>query len=126
MVSVMAAPGGPPSLPVMHALVVTYSLRDASPAQHAELCRQLAPAVAAVRGLVSKTWLANGGTGRYGGFYVFDSRAAFDRFVASELFEALRSHNSVAELTASEFSIDEGPTALTGGPTPHSTRRNSE
>jgi hypothetical protein len=108
----------------MHALVVTYSLHDASPAQHGELCLQLAPAVAAVRGLVSKTWLANGETGRFGGFYVFDSRAAFDRFVASELYEVLRSHESVRDLTASEFSIDEGPTALTGGPTPLSTRRN--
>lgn len=110
----------------MHALVVTYTLRDTSAAQHAELCRQLAPAVAAARGLISKTWLANRETGRYGGFYVFESRTAFDRFVASELFEALRSHHSVLDVSASEFSIDEGPTALTGGPTPPSSRRNPE
>ena len=124
MVSVMAPRRRAPSVAAMHALVVTYSLRDASPAQHAELCRQLAPAVAAVRGLVSKTWLANGETGRYGGFYVFESRAAFDRYVASELFEMLRSHHSVADVGASEFSIDEGPTALTGGPTSLTSRRN--
>jgi Putative mono-oxygenase ydhR len=113
-----------PSVAAMHALVVTYRLQESSPAQHAELCRQLAPAFAAVPGLVSMTWLANGETGRYGGFVVLDSRAAFDRFVAGELFEALSSHHTVCNLDASEFSIDEGPTALTGGPTTHSTRRN--
>ena len=50
----------------MHALVVSYSLRDATPGEHAELCEQLAPAVAAVRGLTSTTWLTNTATGRHG------------------------------------------------------------
>jgi hypothetical protein len=59
----------------MHALFVTYTLRDADPAQHAELCEQLAPAVAAVPGLLAKTWLTNCETGRFGGFYVFATRA---------------------------------------------------
>lgn len=100
----------------MHALFVSYTLRDANPAQHAELCEQLAPAVAAVPGLLSKVWLANGDTGRFGGFYVFASRAAFDRFVASELFGTLTSLDSVRDVVASEFSIAEIPTALTRGP----------
>ena len=108
----------------MHALVVTYRLRDSSPAQHAELCRQLAPAFAAVPGLVSMTWMANCETGRYGGFVVLDSRAAFDRFVAGELYGTFASLEPVCELVASDFSIHEGPTALTGGPTSRSTRRN--
>jgi len=62
----------------MHALFVTYSLCDTDPVQHAELCEQLAPAVAAIPGLLAKTWLTNCETGRFGGFYVFDSRAAFE------------------------------------------------
>lgn len=100
----------------MHALFVTYALRDATPDQHAELCEQLAPAVAAVPGLVSKTWLANGDTGRYGGFYLFDSRADFERFVASELFDTLWTLASIRDVSASDFSIVENPTALTRGP----------
>jgi hypothetical protein len=100
----------------MHALLVTYRLEGASAAEHAELCEQLAPAFAVVPGLVSLTWFANEALGRYGGFYVFADRAAFDSFIASELFDALRSHRSVAELTASEFGIQEGPTAVTRGP----------
>lgn len=100
----------------MHALVVTYSLHNGtSRAEHAELCEELAPAFAAFRGLVSKTWLANEDTGRYGGFYVFEAKGAFDRFVASELFATLREHGSLRGLTASDYAIDPGPTAITHG-----------
>jgi Putative mono-oxygenase ydhR len=102
--------------PAMHALLVTYTLRDADPAQHAELCEQLAPAVAAVPGLLAKIWLTNCDTGRFGGFYVFASRAAFERYVASELFDALLSPRSVRDVAASEFSVADIPTALTQGP----------
>jgi hypothetical protein len=116
MVSVMAAGRRTHSVPTMHALFVTYTLRDSDPAQHAELCEQLAPAVAAVPGLLAKTWLANCETGRFGGFYVFASRAAFERYVASELFDMLLSPRSIRDVTTSEFSIADIPTALTGGP----------
>jgi hypothetical protein len=102
--------------PAMHALFVTYTLRDADPAQHAELCEQLAPAVAAVPGLLAKTWLTNCETGRFGGFYVFATRAAFERYVASELFDTLLSSRLVRDVTASEFSVADIPTTLTGGP----------
>ena len=99
----------------MHALFVTYALRDTTPAQHAELCEQLAPAVAAVPGLVSTTWLTNGDTGRYGGFYVFAARAACDHFVASELFDVLCANGSTRNVAAHEFAIAPGPTAVTRG-----------
>jgi hypothetical protein len=108
----------------MHALIVTHRLRESSAAQHAELCRQLAPAFAAVPGLVSMTWLANCETCRYGGVVVLESRAAFERFVAGELYGTYTSLASFCDLAASDFSIDPGPTALTGGQTAHSTRRN--
>jgi hypothetical protein len=100
----------------MHALFVTYALRNSDPAQHAERCEQLAPAVAAVPGLLAKTWLTNPETGRFGAFYVFVSRAAFERYVASELYETLVSPGSVSDVTASDFAVADAPTALTRGP----------
>jgi heme-degrading monooxygenase HmoA len=93
----------------MHALFVSHALRDATPPEHAELCSQLAPALAAVPGLVSLTWLANETTGRFGSFTLFRDKHAFDAFVASELFEALRSHRSIDDLTATEFAVDPRP-----------------
>lgn len=100
----------------MHALFVSYGLRGATAAEHAELCAQLAPAFAAVAGLSSLTWLSNETTGRYGGFYVFRHKPSFDSFVASELYEALCTHHAVDGLTANDFSIEQIPTALTRGP----------
>jgi putative monooxygenase ydhR len=99
----------------MHALVVTYELGDATRAEHAELCEELAPAFAAVPGLHSLTWLTNAATGSHGGFYVFETKSAFDRFVASELFETLRSHRTVRGVATSDFSIESRPTAITRG-----------
>jgi Putative mono-oxygenase ydhR len=116
MISPMAARGRARSVVAMHALFVIYTLRDSNPARHAELCEQLAPAVAAVPGLLSKTWLANSETGRLGGFYVFASRAAFEHYVTSELFDTLMPADSVRDVTATEFSVAEVPTALTRGP----------
>lgn len=85
-------------------------------AEHAERSRQLAPAFAAVPGLISKTWLENRTSGSYGGFYVFETKAAFDRFVASELFELTYAQAHVADLATCEFSVDQGPTSVTRGP----------
>ena len=113
----MAAGAGRRSVGAMHALVVTYCLADGtSEVEHAELCEQLAPAFAAFPGLASLTWLTNGDTGCYGGFYVFDTKSAFDRFVASELFETMRAHGSLRSVTTSDFAISDGPTAVTYGP----------
>jgi hypothetical protein len=59
----------------MHALVVSYTLRDATSGEHSELCEQLAPAVASVGGLASATWLTNPASGGYGAFFVFEDEA---------------------------------------------------
>jgi hypothetical protein len=91
----------------MHALVVTYGL-GVTQAEHAELRSELAPAIDAVPGLVSRTPLENTDTGVFGAFYVFESRAAFDRFVASELYGTTYAAPRAAGVTASDFSIPNG------------------
>jgi hypothetical protein len=88
----------------MHALLVTHGL-GVTQAEHAELRSELAPAIDAVPGLVSRTALENRDTGVFGAFYVFESRAAFDRFVSSELYCATHGTPRVVGLTASDFSI---------------------
>ena len=100
----------------MHALVVSYTLRDATPGEHSELCEQLAPAVASVGGLASATWLTNPASRSYGAFFVFETKRDFDRFVASELFGAISAHSSIHDLKARDYSISDRPTAVTRGP----------
>jgi len=87
----------------VHTLIVTYALQGATPPEHAELCEQLAPALLAVQGLESLSWLLNGATARYGGLYVFSTKHACDRFVASELFDAMRTHAAVGDFTSDDF-----------------------
>ena len=92
-----------PSVVAVHTLVVTYALQGATPPEHAELCEQLAPALLAVQGLVSLSWLRNGATARYGSLYVFSTKQACDHFVSSEIFDALRTHAAVADFTSNDF-----------------------
>jgi putative monooxygenase ydhR len=102
----------------MHALLLTYRVDGASPAEHAELCEELAPAFAAVPGLCSMTWLSTDGGGCYGGFSVFEDRSAFDAFVASELFALLQSYPGVTKVSASDYAVNAAATAITRGPSP--------
>jgi hypothetical protein len=55
---------------------------------------QLAPALAVVPGLESLGWLSNESAGRYGGFYLFEHKPAFDAFVSSELYDAVHTQRS--------------------------------
>jgi heme-degrading monooxygenase HmoA len=103
----MPARGLRPTVVAMHALVVTYGL-GVTQAEHAELSSELAPALDAVPGLVSRTRLENRDTGRYGVFYIFESKAAFDRFVASELYGSTYGAPRTTGLTASDFAIPNG------------------
>jgi hypothetical protein len=68
MVSVMTAGRPVPSVGQVQAFFVSHGLRGATAAERTELCTQWAPALAAVPGIVSLTWLSNEATGRYGGF----------------------------------------------------------
>jgi hypothetical protein len=98
----MAAALARRSVGSMHALLVTGRIADDA-AAYRELGRELAPALDAIPGLVSRTVLENRDTGHQGGFYLFEDRAAFDRFVASELYAVLHG----GEVAASEFSVAE-------------------
>ncbi len=92
----------------MHALFVTYGLNGTTPCQHVELSQALAPAFAAVPGLVLRIPLENPTAGRYGAFYVFETKGEFDRFVASELFGVTDGSLELPSLAASDFSIPNG------------------
>src|SRR5262245_65850018 len=64
-------------------LVINFSLEGMTEAQYLDLCDEVAPAFAAVPGLVSKVWLADPVNGVYGGVYTFENGAALDANLAS-------------------------------------------
>ena len=101
---------------VMHAIFVTYNVAIVDAAAHSKFCEQLSPAFAVAPGLISETWLGNQATGRYGVFFVFETKGHFDSFVASELFAALWFTSELRDTVAYEFTVNRGPTAAARRP----------
>jgi heme-degrading monooxygenase HmoA len=99
----------------MHVLIVNFRLEGIDEAQYAKLCDDIAPAFAAVPGLLSKIWLKDSDRGIYGGVYVWESREAFERYKESDLFKSVGAHPNLADVTARDFSILESPTRVTNG-----------
>ncbi|MDG1051107.1 MAG: YdhR family protein [Planctomycetota bacterium] len=98
----------------MHVLVVNFQLDGLPRDQYEQVCNELAPTFAAIPGLVSKHWLANDETGTYGGVYVFESHQAFLDYQASELFASVAGNPAFADISAKDFGILAGPSAVTG------------
>jgi Putative mono-oxygenase ydhR len=97
----------------MHTLVITFDLVDMTHERYTEVCAELAPAFAAIPGLLAKIWLADSRDARYGGVYLFDDTAAADGFLASTLAHSVATNPHFAGLTIRRFSVDEATTART-------------
>ena len=96
----------------MYISVLEYDIQGVDDEGWSRTCDQLAPAFAAVPGLLSKIWLHGEGN-RRGGVYVWDDEPAFEGFLASDLGRAVRSHPSIADLTMRVYTVDEAPTRVT-------------
>ncbi len=99
----------------MHIQIINFQLKGVSEADYAALCDELAPAFAAVPGLVRKVWLANSDTGTYGGVYVWRDRQAMEDYAKTELFSSVATHPNLANITSTDFGVLDGPTAVTRG-----------
>jgi heme-degrading monooxygenase HmoA len=99
----------------MHVLIVNFRLDGIDEAEYEKLCDDVAPAFAAVPGLVSKIWLKDSERGIYGGVYLWESRDALDRYKESDLFKSIGAHPNLVDVTAREFEVLESPTRVTNG-----------
>jgi hypothetical protein len=109
--SVVIEPGGS----VMEILVVNFSLEGITESEYRNMCDDVAPAYAAVPGLVSKIWLADRTNGVYGGVYTFEDGTALDTFLASDLMSQVAAHPALAGATIRRFEVLTEPTAITRG-----------
>jgi len=100
----------------MHVQIVQFCLRDLSDQAFRALCDELAPALAAVPGLLSKVWLASPVTNTYGGVYTWRDRQAMEDYTGSEMFAAVVAHPNFVAVTSTDFDVLEGPTQVTRGP----------
>jgi hypothetical protein len=75
----------------------------------------LAPAFADIPGCFEKTWLTDPVSNTYGGVYKFRDRAALDAYLASELYDGVKSNPAFTNVRARAFGVMERPTAITHG-----------
>jgi hypothetical protein len=99
----------------MHIQIISFRLKSISEQNYAKLCDDLAPTFAALRGLLSKVWLANPETGAYGGVYMWENRQAMEAFMKTGLFKAVGAHPNLEDVTSRDFGVLEQPTQVTRG-----------
>jgi len=99
-------------------LVINFSLDGMTESEYGTLCDDVAPAFAAVPGLVSKVWLADRANGVYGGVYTFEDGAAVDVFLASDLLAHAAATPGLVDLSVRRFEVLSAPTAITRGLAP--------
>jgi quinol monooxygenase YgiN len=99
----------------MHIQIINFHLANLSEDDYRALCDEVAPTFAQVPGLLSKVWLANRDTNTYGGVYTWASREAMEAYLGSELFSAVASNPSFAQVTSLDFDVLEDPTTVTRG-----------
>lgn len=99
----------------MYVMIVNFSLNGVSEPDYFALCDELAPAFAALPGLISKSWLADAQTNTYGGVYVWESLQAMEDFKGTELFNSVATHPNLENISARHFAVMDGPTRVTRG-----------
>ena len=96
--------------------VVTFNLDGLSDEDYRSACeQQWATQVAAMPGLVSKTWLANSETNTYGGVYVWESTSVMDHYARTAFFRAFASDPRIVNLRSEVFGVIEAASRLTNG-----------
>jgi hypothetical protein len=100
----------------MHAQLITYQLKDISQADYLKrMVEPDAPILANVPGLISKTWLTDEAKNTFGGFYLWESKAAMGAFMQSDLVKAVVSRPFVKNVSSVDFDVNKKPSMITRG-----------
>ena len=99
----------------MHVQIINFGLSGITERDYVSMCESLAPAFAALPGLVGKTWLANPDTGTFGGVYVWENRQAMEQFTKTDLFNAVATHPNLENVRSVDFDVLDAPTRVTRG-----------
>ena len=100
----------------MHVQIVSFHLEAMTDREYREVCDSLAPAFAALPGLVSKTWLADEASNTYGGVYTWRDQQAMEAFADTTCSRASWRIPTSPTSTARDFAVLDGPTAVTHRP----------
>ena len=84
-------------------------------AEFRQLAEEIAPAFAAVPGLVWKVWNLNEETGEGGGFYLFADDESLRQFAASPLAEQVKNAPFLKDVQLKTYDVVESVTVVTHG-----------
>ena len=91
----------------MRAQLITYQLKDISQADYLkQMVEPDAPVLAKVPGLISKVWLTDEAKNTFGGFYLWESKAAMENFMHSDLVKAVVSRPFVRNVSSVDFDVN--------------------
>jgi hypothetical protein len=100
----------------MHAQLITYQLKDISQAEYRkQMVEPDAPILAKVKGLISKTWLADEEKNTFGGFYLWENKSAMEDFMHSDLVKAVVSRPFVKNVASVDFEVNQKASVVTRG-----------
>jgi hypothetical protein len=100
----------------MHAQIIKYQLNDISQAEYLkQMVEPDAPILAEVSGLISKVWLADEEENTFGGFYLWESKAAMETFMQSDLVAAVVSRPFVKNVSSVDYTVNEAASKITRG-----------
>ena len=100
----------------MQAQLITYQLQDISQAEYLKkMVEPDAPVLAQVPGLISKVWLVDEEKNSFGGFYLWENRAAMDNFMHSDLVKAVVSRPFVKNVSSVDFEVNQDASLITRG-----------
>jgi hypothetical protein len=100
----------------MQAQLITYQLQDISQAEYLKkMVQPDAPVLAKVPGLISKVWLVDEEKNTFGGFYLWENRAAMDNFMHSDLVKAVVSRPFVKNVSSVDFEVNQDASLITRG-----------
>jgi hypothetical protein len=100
----------------MHAQIITYQLNDISQAEYLkQMVEPDAPILAEVKGLISKVWLADIEKNTFGGFYLWENKAAMEDFMNSDLVKAVVSRPFVKNVSSVDYEVNQSASLITRG-----------
>ena len=100
----------------MHAQLITYQLKDITQADYLkQMVEPDAPVLAKVKGLISKVWLSDEEKNSFGGFYLWENKAAMEDFMHSDLVKAVVSRPYVKNVSSVDFEVNQKASLITRG-----------
>ena len=100
----------------MQAQIITYQFKDISQEEYLkQMVEPDAPILANVNGLISKVWLVDEEKNTFGGFYLWETKAAMEAFMHSDLVATVVSRPFLKNVSSVDYTVNETASKITRG-----------